>query len=113
MIFALIPFQTSWFLSYILVVIALFQMLLFSFLGTVIEKKNSDVECYISNLLWYLMPVSEQKLLIPLTIKSQRSNIFEIGFVGLPLNVDTCVEVRLDLDTIMGTGFLFDFFFRF
>jgi hypothetical protein len=51
------------------------------------------VERYICDLLWYHMPVRDQKMLIPLIMKSQRSTIFEIGFVGLPLNVDTCVEV--------------------
>jgi hypothetical protein len=74
-------------------VIALFQLLVYSVLGSVVEKKNEDVACFISNLLWYLMPVSEQKLVIPLVIKTQRTTIFEIGFVGLPLNMDTCVEV--------------------
>jgi hypothetical protein len=77
------------------VLIALFQLLVYSILGSVVEKKNDDVERYISNLLWYLMPVSEQKLIIPLMVKTQRSTIFEIGFVGLPLNVDTCVEVKI------------------
>jgi hypothetical protein len=46
------------------------------------------------------MPVAEQKMLVPLMMKTQRAAIFEIGFVGVPLNVDTCVEVSVPEDVV-------------
>ncbi|EDS39367.1 conserved hypothetical protein [Culex quinquefasciatus] len=83
---------TDWYATYGFLVASVFQLLVFSVLGTIIQLMNDRIIKLIYNLPWHLLPNNEKKSFCFLLFKSQRP--IEILIRGLgPMNVETFTEI--------------------
>ncbi|XP_050091080.1 uncharacterized protein LOC126574763 [Anopheles aquasalis] len=80
--------MTDWYATYSFLLVSLFQLLVFSMFGSVIQATNGRLNHTISCLPWYLLPTREQQLYQLMLFKSQLPDeVFILG-VG-PLNMET------------------------
>ncbi|XP_035781369.1 uncharacterized protein LOC118460828 [Anopheles albimanus] len=79
---------TDWYATYSFLLVSLFQLLVFSMFGAIIQATNGRLNHTISCLPWYLLPTREQHLYQLMLFKSQLPDeVFILG-VG-PLNMET------------------------
>uniref|UniRef100_A0A182R169 Odorant receptor n=1 Tax=Anopheles farauti TaxID=69004 RepID=A0A182R169_9DIPT len=83
---------TDWYATYSFIVISWFQLLVFSFLGTVLQEMNYRLVTIISSLPWFLLPTEEQMRFKFMLSRSQLPTEMFIRSVG-PLNMETFTDI--------------------
>ncbi|XP_055376360.1 odorant receptor 67d-like [Condylostylus longicornis] len=65
---------------------------IYCIIGTICENAADEVIDLIYEIDWYLLKVSNQKIILIMLIKSQQKELFTVAYVA-PLSVNTALQV--------------------
>uniref|UniRef100_A0A182PKS2 Uncharacterized protein n=1 Tax=Anopheles epiroticus TaxID=199890 RepID=A0A182PKS2_9DIPT len=83
---------TDWYATYSFIVISLFQLFVFSLMGTVMQIMNERMLKYVSSMPWYMLPTEEQQRFKFMLARSQLPAEMVIRSVG-PMNMETFTDI--------------------